>query len=396
MNNILKKKKTVRNIFKSIVEKNKLSVKNGKNKVKGDNNSNKINSDLPQSFFCDVCFKSFASRVKLNEHLTSKSHKLKLEKGKNELKTNESANVNSSSVSNINEIKKDAPKLTAENNMLICFACNKETSSLPELINHLNESHSFEFPAFDCLKNLKKALKLIIKKIFKYGSCLYCDSQRFPNPKSVQTHMRDSGHVKLSLDDLYDHFYKFYDFEKLRQQENKTKYKLQIGYKIIKKRFREESTKVKKSEIKEEIEEISDIDQNLVVSDEELDNNKMINSTKKENDNDSVSDNDLEDIEDINYVELGNGEALLPDGTVLGNKLYKNAYRQRVKIDNEIKKSQALHTNTLKLKLKASLRLKNRLKERKKMYSHWNVKGSLKGMFIRANTLHIIRKQVNV
>lgn len=382
------------------------------NKGKEINNSN-IRSNVAQSIFCDVCFKSFASRTKLNEHLSSKSHKAKLDKTKLETKSNQEIKLNSDS-SNVvveeftsNPIKKDTPKLTAENDILICFACNKQTSSLTDLLKHLDESHGFQFPAFDCLKNVKKAIKLIVKKVFKYGSCLYCDSQRFPNPKSVQTHMRDSGHVKLSLDDIFDHFYKFYDFEKIKQQENKTKYKLQIGYKVIKKRFKEDNAKNKKTEIKEEIEEVSDVDQNLVVSDEEIDNKsntnvinsknmKSENNQNNQNNQNSESDDELEDIEDINYVELQNGEALLPDGTILGNKMYKTAYKQRVKIDSEIKKSQAQHTNTLKLKLRANLRLKNRLKERKKMYSHWNVKGSLKGNFIRVNTLHIIRKQVNV
>lgn len=379
----------------------KINEKGGKGNKGKEINSSNIRNNVPQSIFCDVCFKSFASRTKLNEHLSSKSHKAKLEKTKLETKDNQEVKSSTTMVvedSTSNQIKKDTPKLTAENDILICFACNKQTNSITDLLQHLDESHGFQFPAYDCLKSVKKAIKLIVKKIFKYGSCLYCDSQRFPNPKSVQTHMRDSGHVKLSLDDIFDHFYKFYDFEKIKQQENKTKYKLQIGYKVIKKRFKEDNTKVKKTEIKEEIEEVSDVDQNLVVSDEEIDNKKNTNviNSKNNNEQNSESDDELEEIEDINYVELQNGEALLPDGTILGNKMYKTAYKQRVKIDSEIKKSQAQHTNTLKLKLRANLRLKNRLKERKKMYSHWNVKGSLKGNFIRVNTLHIIRKQVNV
>lgn len=371
--------------------------------------TNKANESLNNS--CELCSKAFSTKNKLNEHLNSKSHKHKL--GLSQLKENtEKLNTNNNE-SNANTEKKKI--LTAENNYLICFACNAEGSKdLKDLFNHLKSSHEFEFPVNSCLIKPEKAVKLCIKKIFKYGACLYCDSQRFPNAKAVQSHMRDKAHCKINFEDILEHFYKFYDKKKLNEvseSDKKTK-----EFKLLRKILLPKNTKEKSNTIKEEenddyeseIEEVEEINENDVVKDEKVDeikdkeetvNTKIDNNNNKTKkaetkESEEVSEDD-EDLKEVNYVKMDNGEILLRDGTVVGNKIYKTYYKQRVKLSSQISKTNSQHLAILRLKAKSHQREINKFLNKKDAYSHWRLTGSKKSNFTRVNTLHKVRKQVN-
>lgn len=314
----------------------------------------KVTVEQNISNYCNVCFKSFASFKKMNEHLSSKTHKFQVEK----FKESELNNDNK-------EVKDKKPVLTAENDPLICFVCNEHQESTDKLLLHLKEKHSFEFPLISCITKIDKAFKLVIKKIFKYGACLYCDSQKFVNVKAIQTHMRDKGHCKINYEDIIEHFYKYYDKKKLLEltgPERKTK-----EFKLLKRVIVPKQV--------EEVEEVSDIEAVGEIVE--------------------LAPEEVEDaVKDINYVELDNGELMLKDGKILGNKIYKNVYKQRIKIQAAWKET--AQVSLMRIKAKSAHRKLNRLVGKKKLFSHWNVTGSKKSNFTRINTLFKARKQVNV
>lgn len=345
--------------------------------------------------YCKVCSKSFGSKDKYNEHIVSKSHKVKetLYQSKNK-NTNETCNtVNTNNVINVSTDKpaKVEKRLTAKDNYLICFVCNDSTSAkTDDLLQHLKEKHDFEFPAASCLAKPIKAIKLIVDKIFKYGACLYCDSQRFPSPKAIQNHMRDADHCKVNLEDLIEHFYRFYDKTKLKaapERERNTK-----PFKLLKRLL---LPKNKKEIIEEEeVEEVEEIDENAVVVEEEV--NTKSNNKEKTNDVNDIDDYDFDEDElnDIKYVTMENGEIMLRDGTIVGNKMYKTAYKQKVRMDIANWKS-TKQVGLMRIRMLRKTREMNKMNNKKKKFSHWNLTGSTKSNFTRVNTLHIVRKQVN-
>ena len=88
---------------------------------------------------------------------------------------------------------------------------------------------------------------------------------------------------------------------------------------------------------------------------------------------------------------------MLRDGTVIGNKMYKNIYKQRVKLSVAAWKENSFQA-LMRIKKMSALRKANKMqcRDRKKMFSHWNLKGSTYALFTRHNTLRKTRKQVNV
>ncbi len=355
---------------KALLEKTKTPGKQGKQE-----------EIAPVTNFCQLCSKSFGSQNKLNEHLSSKMHKKREQE-----KEKEKSEAKVITENPTNEIKKVI--VTAKDNHLICFVCNNdESKTVEDTLRHLKEKHDFAFPVSSCLSKPVKALKIIAKKIFVYGACLYCDSQRFPNPKAIQRHMIDSTHVKLNFEDIIEHFYKHYDKLKIGQvqgPERKAK-----EFQIIKRML---LPKKKAEKIKEEKEEDDEWEE---ISDDEKEEN--VKTTKsKENDDDSyLSDNS--DIDNIDYIKMQNGEIMLKDGTVLGNRMYKSLYKQRIRLTPMVSKND---THLSKVRTKAFLIRRQVIKAENKInkenMKQWKLTGSNKSIFIRTNTLFKACKQVNV
>ena len=120
------------------------------------------------------------------------------------------------------------------------------------------------------------------------------------------------------------------------------------------------------------------------------------NENEDEKDNLSDIDDDTEEIKKINYVKLENGELLLKNGTVIGNRVYNTLYKQRIRYVPMVWK------NTDRIQLLKSKGIINRKRELvkekkiiKEQLGHWKLKGSKKGNFERANTLFKPCKQVN-
>jgi len=321
------------------------------------------------SLKCDVCHKAFASMNKFNEHMISKAHKKKEE----ELKTNPV-------VVKTEKKKPEEEEKTTLDDVNICLFCNAQNSSIEGNIIHMIDAHKFDVPLIFCVKNAKGMLRLMAKKIMTYVACLTCDCQNFKNYKSLQNHMIDKGHTSVNEEDLEEFLYKFYDKKSLLSIKDKSLKKLK-EYKILKIKLKMKKTK---KAVKEE-------DEEQWKTDSEGEDDKQKTKIIKSNDIDKeLEDSDSED--EYEPVTLPNGELLLENGTIVGNKIYQTYYKQRFhnnKYEGLIDTQRVTRMRQLKAKPQSRKRTGPSVK-------YYTIKESNKSSFIRINTLFKACKQVNV
>lgn len=313
-----------------------------------------------RTFTCEICRKTFSSSNKYNEHLSSKSHK----------KTEEE--IKSQPVKP--KVEKEEEKTTLED-LCVCLFCNKKLPDMEKNFLHMVDAHRLDIPFVYCIRNYKGLLKLLAKKIFTYNACLTCDSQNFKNHKSLQNHMVDKQHTYINMDDLDEFLYKFYDQAKILGIKEK-ELRMTKEFKLLKFKFKLK----KKTNTKVEEEEWE------VISEEEASEQpRDANKTKP-----SLLEDEEDDDEDFETIKLPNGELLLEDGTILGNKIYKIFYKQRI----HVRKYESLVNSIKKQRKHKPIVMKkvNTLPKTK----YFSLSGSNKGCFKRINTLFKARAQVDV
>jgi pre-60S factor REI1 len=329
---------------------------------------------------CESCRKSFASLNKLNEHLASKSHK------KNEELFNQNkANPAVQPQGNKNTQEEE---LTAIDDIKICLFCNKKNENIENNIIHMINTHKFEVPFIHCIKSYKGLLELLAKKIFKYGACMNCDTQKFKNYKALQNHMFDKQHTAVNEEDLEEFLYKYYDKKKVLAIKEK-ELRITKEFKILKAKLAVDK-KLKKSEKREKTEEEED-GWEVISEDEEGEEQENFVKTDKIPKKKLKKEAEKED-EDYEPIQMPNGELLLEDGTVIGNKIYQIYYKQRLHVN----KFGNMVDNVRKERLK---QVKTRGIARGKklpILKFYSITDSNKSSFQRINTLFKARKQVNV
>lgn len=302
------------------------------------------------NLYCDVCKKKFNTRIKLNEHLSSKTH-LKNEKNKTD-------EINTSTKSE-NEIKSKEPEKTTLDDNNLCLFCNQKNENLKSNFIHMVQKHKLDIPFIFYIKDYTELIKILAKKIFSYHACLTCDTQKFESIKSLQNHMIGKGHTSINEKDLDEFLFKYYDLKKLLGTKDANMRKLK-EFKILSLRARvAKELKEKNLEGEDEWEEV------------------------KSDEGDA----------DYEPMELANGELLLEDGTTLGSKQYKVYYKQKFH-ENKFEELQKVHKERNK---ERNLRLKRRDKVRKNIKRHVNykiLKGSNKSNFDRINKLFVKRPQI--
>jgi hypothetical protein len=195
-------------------------------------------------------------------------------------------------------------------------------------------------------------------KIHTYHACLTCDSQKFSNLKSLQSHMIDKNHVKINNKDLDEFLFKYYDFKKLLNIKNINLRKTEEFKILILRAKVAKKLKEKNIDGNDEWEEI----------------------------NEKIDENDFEPI------ELPNGELLLENGEKLGNKIYNVYYKQRIRINPYENIIRDLNRNK---KLKRKYMMKNGIGRKMKIrnVNYKVIRGSNKSNFERINTLKVMRSQ---
>ena len=331
-----------------------------------------------ESLKCDLCRKAFAGNNKFNEHMTSRAHK----KAEEEFKAKPVV---------VNTVRRTEEEKTTHDDVCICLFCNFQSATVEINIVHMIEEHKFDVPLIFCVKNIKGMLRLMAKKIVTYGACLECDAQNFKNYKGLQNHMVDKQHTRVNQEDLEEFLYKFYDRKSLLSITDRGLKKLK-EYKILKMKLKMKKVKKIVKEIKEDEEDW----QTASEGEEDATNptTTTVRTSKIIKDVDikeEVYDSDSED--EYEPVELPNGELLLENGTIVGNKLYNVYYKQRHQINKYAKHQDVARMNRMKV-------LKTRPEPRNKRngpsLKYYTVRDSNKSSFIRVNTLFKACKQVNV
>lgn len=312
---------------------------------------------------CDLCKKKFSSVQKYNEHIQSKAH-IRIE---SEMKEKEKE---TGSIITETQKGKYGDKTTLDDET-ICLFCNIKHESLEKNIFHMVDIHKLDVPFLFCIENYHKLIELLAKKIFKHKACLTCDTQKFNSYYSLQSHMIDKAHTRISKEDLDEYLYKFYDMKKLLALKDTNVRKMEefkvlsLRHKVAN-RLKENKKKIKEEDDDEWEEEIEETEKKQ----------KPINEIKKNAKEKEESDDDYEP------MELPNGELLLEDGTVLGSKIYTVYYKQRIHLSKY---------DDLQKKVKESLTAKRIKKQRIHRNDYRRVRNSLQGSnksnFQRINSL---------
>lgn len=345
------------------------------------------------SLSCDICRKSFSSQNKFREHMTSRSHK----KSEEILKSNPVP---------IKKTISQEEEKTTKDDTTICLFCNLASTTIENNVIHMISKHKFDVPFIFCVKNMKGFLRLLGKKITTYVACLTCDCQNFKNYKSLQNHMMDKQHTSINNEDLEEFLYKFYDKNMLlsireRELRKMKEFKiLKIKLKMeMKKKLKEGGKKVKAEEegwetVSEEENE-KETEEKSEKQDESVEKTEKESEVKTEKTKKIIKKTDIEYESDDEFepIPLPNGELLLENGTVVGNKLYQIYYKQRVHISKYDKMVDAKSIQKIK-NIKHRILMRKRIPDIKKKY--YTVRDSNKSSFARVNTLFKALKQVNV
>ena len=321
--------------------------------------------------FCEICQKKFLSKNKLNEHLKSKLH-LKNE-ADHKLKKEEE-------ISTSQPKKEDNVKdKTTLDDISICLFCNAKSENLEKNMFHMINVHRLDIPFLFCIKNYKGMLNLLAKKIFTYHACLTCDTQRFSTIKALQNHMIDKGHTSINHEDLDEFLFKYYDMKKLLKLKDPNFRKMK-EFKIL-------SLRVK---IAKKLKEKDDDGNEWEDIEEEDDEDKEDKEEKKEPEKKEKPKRKkiiTEEDEDFEPLTLPNGELLLEDGSVLGNKIYNIYYKQRIRL-NKYENLQKELREQFKMKNNSkALRLARKKMSNKRHNEYIPIKGSNKANYEKANLL---------
>jgi len=252
-------------------------------------------SEKDQLYRCELCGKSFASKATYKQHLESRKHRENLRKF-NEKKDNES------------EIREERSKTNTSEDQTVCLFCNKKSADIDENLIHMRLSHSFFISNSKNVKDLKGLLKYLGEKVHKKFICIYCNNETNKENKSgegIQNHMLDKGHIFMDTDDFAE-YERFYDFSKIINDIYK-------------------NNVIPDDEIiKEEDEEYFEIKVEQPIEEEEEGEWEVIDEEKGK----VKSDTKMKVYRIRKAKVLDSGEILLPNGQILGNRAYRNLYKQ--------------------------------------------------------------------
>lgn len=92
---------------------------------------------------------------------------------------------------------------TALESPAVCLFCNTDSGKMEENLKHMNDTHGFNLPYSEQLKDQAAVLRYLAEKIHIGNICLGCNNYRsgsFKNSQAVQQHMMDKGHTFIDLD----------------------------------------------------------------------------------------------------------------------------------------------------------------------------------------------------
>lgn len=272
-------------------------------------------NDYGKKYHCSDCNKKLSNIKTYEEHLKTNNHK------KN---------------SNKNKIKKDKINIfeteTTKNNIGICLFCNKKFENGEKNLEHMDEYHVFSVTDKESCTNVDGVLLKINELIFDEKVCYHCGAQNFANGFSVQKHMTDMGHCCMNPDSMYlfDNYYDYTEANNKYIQEKIEKSKKYGNSNIININIAEENEEENNDN------EWEDEDNSLSNNGDE-ENKKFI----------KIEGKIFDPKKKINYKQyqisgikvLNTGELQMPDGRIIGHRMYKRLYNQKLKYKDTTKLS---------------------------------------------------------
>jgi len=244
------------------------------------------NSENAQSFFCEVCSKSYSSTNSYSDHLKSKKH-LENSKSNPELKnptiTSKPKKPTQDEIDAIEKQREDLlqkkesiiqniQKQTSEdkNKMEVddvdderelteeeirqledkeiedriknarffepeeCMFCCEKANSFRKNLEHMEKIHGLFFPDKEYITDMKGFVKYLADKVSVGNICLYCNGKgkSFHSLEAVQAHMNTLNHCKLHYDDNEEEYEDFYDFSKDYEHIEKQEDEESVGIKV--------------------------------------------------------------------------------------------------------------------------------------------------------------------
>jgi len=184
----------------------------------------------PQTWYCVVTSKTFATEKAYQNHLKSKKYLVALkawEKKENkvEIEMNrrnrklteetmeEDMESDDEEIEEVDSDEWDEEDAIASND---CFFCPHHSSNNEKNLLHMSEKHSFFVPDLDFVVNLDGLLTYIGCKVGQGKMCLTCSEKgkAFRSLDAVRKHMLDKGHCKIAFSggDAIAEFADFYDY----------------------------------------------------------------------------------------------------------------------------------------------------------------------------------------
>lgn len=324
---------------------------------------------------CDICIKKFSNSQKYKEHIQSKAHiKMENEQKRSE-KEKEKGNGNQQEV----KLSKTEKEKTTKDDSSVCLFCNCKNQGIEKNVNHMVDKHQLDVPFLFCIRNYQKLVDLLSSKIFEHNACLTCNNQNFNSYRSLQNHMIDKAHTRINKEDLAEYLYKLYDMKKLLNIKD-TNIRKMNEFKILSLRHK---VALRIKENNEERKDANDYN----CDDDEWEDLGNYNLNDKEAEEAKVqNESDL----DYEPMRLPNGELLLEDGSVLGNKIYNIYYKQRI----HISKYDTLQKSVREGFIAKRNQMKKFHRHNRKQKNIYNLKGSNKANFQRINNLFKLSPQV--
>ena len=184
-------------------------------------------------------------------------------------------------------------------------------------------AHGFELPYHQIVADKKQAIMFIATVIYKDHMCVQCECTPFKTTKAVLSHIKEKRHYHLNID-LYESDYSKYILDKALFKLSRTPFSQRILMEdpnMLPTIESSETTSHKFSENKDN-EEWEDEEDAEVVEDEKV-------KEPKKSEGDLIASPDYQE-----PLMLMNGNLMLGDGRIIGNKAYLSLYKKNYKIED--------------------------------------------------------------
>jgi len=297
-------------------------------------------TSLESSRYCECCRKQINSENAFKQHLQSRKHKEneKVFKSKQKKEEHSESTIHTDDISSseTSMIK----RVTTIESKKACLFCNQEFGTIKKNLDHMQAKHSFFIPAIEYVCDLNGLLHYLAEKIQVGLLCIFCDNKgckAFKTGQAVQGHMTDKGHCMMATLDNEEEFVDYYDFTATYPEE------LQKKIKDMEEERKKEKEEMGPTREEIKVDENSNEDSNGEDDEWEDIDTPEITSQIFTEDQSIIEGEDLFLSKAVPYQKFNvqarmseaerevGGEVRLANGKLIGNRAYKDIYKQNYK-----------------------------------------------------------------